>query len=68
MKIAEILQKHVTMKDSLRTEGEEKAAWGNVLNTNPDAISLFTVSAPFTVSLRTTTERNSSLQFNNKTK
>lgn len=56
------------MKDSLRTEGEEKAAWGNVLNTNPDAISLFTVSALLTISLWATTECDSSLQFNNKTK
>lgn len=56
------------MKDSLRTEGEENAARVNVLNTNPNAISLFTVSAPFTVSLPTTTECNSSLQFNSKTK
>lgn len=28
------------MKDSLRADGEEKAARGILLNTNPDAISL----------------------------
>lgn len=39
----------MTMKGSLRTEGEKKTAWGNVLHIN---------SAPFTASLQMTTKYN----------
>lgn len=70
MKIAEILQNYVTVKESenREREGRERdAAWGYVLNTNPDALSLFTASPRFILHGRPL-NANQVLQFNNGAK